>query len=112
MAVPQVIYSPEARADLLAIETYIAVNDGDMRAELIIGRLDEAILNLAYMPGMGRLRRYLEPGVRAFAVSPWVIVYELLPSLDGIIVLRVIDGRRDLDTVLAKGKRSRQRRTR
>jgi plasmid stabilization system protein ParE len=58
MADPRVIYSPQARADLMAIETYIAANDGEARAELIIGRIDETIRNLAYMPGMGRSRAY------------------------------------------------------
>lgn len=108
MAEPQIIYSPEARADLLALETYIAANDGEARAELILGRIDEAIVNIAYMPGMGRPRPYLDPDTRAFAVPPWLIVYTLLPDLDGIAVLRVIDGRRDLDTVFAR-KRARKR---
>ena len=45
MAEPQIIYSPEARADLLALETYIAAHDGEVRAELIISRIDETILN-------------------------------------------------------------------
>jgi toxin ParE1/3/4 len=108
-AVPQVVYSPEARADLLAIETYIAVNDGEARAELIIGRLAETILNLAYMPGMGRSRPYLASGARAFSAAPWLIVYDLLPSLDGIVVLRVLDGRRDLDRLFAKRQRRARR---
>jgi plasmid stabilization system protein ParE len=108
---PQIVYSAQARIDLLAIETYIAINDGETRAELIIGRLEEALLNLAYMPGMGRSRPYLESGARAFAVAPWLIVYELLPSLDSIAVLRVIDGRRDLDAVFAKLRKRPRRRT-
>ena len=110
MAEPQVIYSPEARADLLALETYVAANDGEARAELIIGRIDETIFNLAYMPGMGRPRPYLDPGARAFAISPWLIVYAPLPDLEGIAVLRVIDGRRDLDAVFSLGKQPRQSR--
>ena len=110
MAEPQIIYSPEARADLLALETYIATNDGEARAELIIGRIDEAILNLAYMPGIGRPRPYLAQDARAFAVSPWIIVYALLPDLDGIAVLRIIDGRRDLDAVFGRRKKVRPRR--
>jgi len=109
MAEPQIIYSAEARADLLALESYIAANDGEARAELIIGRIDEAILNLAFMPGMGRPRSYLDPGTRAFAASPWIIVYALLPDLDGITVLRIIDGRRDLKTVFARRKKTRGR---
>ena len=110
MTDPQIIYSPEARADLLALESYIAANDGEARAELIIGRIDEAILNLAFMPGMGRPRAYLDPDSRAFAVSPWIIVYAVLPDLNGIAVLRIIDGRRDLDTMFSRQKKVSRRR--
>ena len=111
MAEPQVIYSADARSDLMAIENYIAANDGEARAELIIGRIDETILNLAYFPGMGRSRPYLEPDARAFAISPWIIVYEPLPDLDGIAILRIIDGRRDLDAAFARRKRRPRRRS-
>jgi len=96
MALPQITYSPEARSDVLAIETYIATNDGEARAELIIDRIDETVLNLAYMPGMGGSRPYLDPVTYAFPISSWLIVYEPLPDLDGIAVLRVIHGARDL----------------
>ena len=96
MPIPQVDYSPEARADLLAIETYTAIKYGETQAQLIVGRLKGTILNFSYMPGMGRPRPHIRAGALMFPVSPWIIVYEPLPSLDGIAVLRVIDSRRDL----------------
>ena len=68
MAQPLVIYTPEARADLLALESYVAVHDGEARAELVIGRIEETIRTLAYMPRMGRARPYLAYGTLAFAV--------------------------------------------
>jgi plasmid stabilization system protein ParE len=110
MAQPQIIYSPEARADILALATYIARIDGEARAELIVNRIDETIQVLAYMPAMGRPRFYLARAARVFAVSPWLVVYTPLPDLDGILVVRVVDGRRDLPAVLGKNRR-RQRKT-
>jgi plasmid stabilization system protein ParE len=59
------------------------------------------------MPGLGRPRPYLRRGARAFPVSPWQIIYTPLAGLDGIRVIRVVDARRDLPTLLGK-KRKRQ----
>ncbi len=109
MAEPRIIYAPEARADFLALETYNAANDGEARAELIAARIDQTIINLAYMPGMGRQRPYLDAAARVFAVSPWLIVYTVLPELDGILVLRIVDGRRDVGTVFPARKARRRR---
>ncbi len=95
----RVVLTGEAEADLLALERYIAERDGKQRANMILGRIYETIRTLAFMPGMGRPSPYLETGTRSFAVSPWSIFYVPLPELDGIRVVRVIDGRRDLDTL-------------
>jgi toxin ParE1/3/4 len=93
----RIVYAEKARADLRALEEYIAAHDGQLRADMILGRIEETIGTLAFMPGMGRPRPEVEPGARAFPVSPWVIYYTALPELDGIRVVRVIDGRRDLE---------------
>jgi toxin ParE1/3/4 len=95
----QVILSDEARADLVALELYITDRDGEQRANMILGRIYGSIRTLAFMPGMGHSRSYLREGLRAFSVTPWTIIYELQPDLDGIRVIRVVDGRRDLDTL-------------
>jgi plasmid stabilization system protein ParE len=101
----QIIVSAEARADLLQLERYIAEHDGDLRAELVIGRIWETIRTLAFMPGLGSPRPYLTRKTRAFPAPPWLIVYAPLPSLDGIRIVRVVDGRRDLPSVLGSTKR-------
>ena len=84
---------------MLELELYIAERDGESRAELILGRIEETIRTLAFMPGLGRARPFLNRHMRAFPVSPWLIVYTTLPDLDGIRVVRVVDGRRDLAAV-------------
>jgi plasmid stabilization system protein ParE len=57
MTLPNIVLSSEAHADLLDIEAYIVHQDGEARAEMVIGRLTQGIRSLAFMPGMGRTRR-------------------------------------------------------
>jgi toxin ParE1/3/4 len=101
----RIFISAEARADLLALERYVAEHDGQLRAELILGRIEESIRTLAFMPGLGRPRPYLKRGTRTFPISPWLVVYAPLPDLDGIRVVRVVDGRRDLGAVIGNKRR-------
>jgi len=63
--------------------------------------------NLASMPGMGGSRSYLPRNRRAFPIRPWTIIYRSLPDGDGILVQRILDGRRDLGTIF-KAKKPRR----
>lgn len=101
MVQPLIYFSRDARSDLLTLEEYIAKNDGEARAELIVGRILGSISTLAYMPGMGRTRLYLDENVRVFAVPPWLILYTVLPERDGIRVIRIVDSRRDLTSLMS-----------
>lgn len=103
MTSKRIVFTQTARSDLASIENYIAENDGEARASAVRARLDKAIENLAMMPGIGASRPYLKPGRRAFPVSPWTIYYTTLS--DGIRVLRVIDGRRDLPSLFGRSKK-------
>ena len=76
-----------------------------MRATGVVERIWKTMHNLAFMPGMGRGRSYLEAETRAFPVAPWLIVYDPLPGDDGILVQRILDGRRDLAAIFKKKSR-------
>jgi toxin ParE1/3/4 len=102
---PSAQYADEASDDLRKLEDYIAERDGENAAQRVTDRIMRAADNLALMPRMGRLKRGLEPGTRAFAVRHWMIYYDILPDAEGVHVLRVIDGRRDLDTVFRRSER-------
>ncbi|NGM49403.1 type II toxin-antitoxin system RelE/ParE family toxin [Caulobacter sp. 602-2] len=52
---------------------------------------------MAAFPNLGRATR---SGVRLHSVKPWIIVYR--PVTGGVEVLRVLDGRRDLDVLIGK----------
>jgi plasmid stabilization system protein ParE len=105
--VAQLIVSPEADADLEAIATFIAERDGVARATAVAERIWKTVQNLALMPRMGGSRAYLSKGRRAFPAPPWTIVYRPLPDDGGILVQRILDGRRNLTTIF-KGKKRRR----
>jgi toxin ParE1/3/4 len=105
VTVLQVVLTPAAQNDLNEIETYIIEQSGELRAAEVRDRLQKTMHNLALMPGMGRWHPYLDKHWRAFPVAPWTIYYKQRPSDDGIDVLRVIDGRRDLPAVFKKRPR-------
>jgi plasmid stabilization system protein ParE len=102
MAEPYFVLSPHAAADLHAIEDYIAERSGDARARLVIDRIHRSLTKLARWPGAGRLFMPGEPKLRLFSIPPWLALYERLSAFDGIHVLRVADGRRDLEAVFQR----------
>ncbi len=59
--------------------------------------LDEQFRVLATQPSMGRARDELAPDVRSFPFGRYVIFY--MPLDDGIDVVRVLHGARDVDAV-------------
>lgn len=87
---------PEAIADLDSIEDHIALDDVD-QALAFIERLYETMTLLAGQPLMGRARPELGAHIRSFPVGRYVIFYQ--PLLNGIDVVRVLSGARDVDAV-------------
>jgi len=97
----RVIRSVGAERDLELLFEYIALDGGVDRAEAVLRRIAATTHRLADFPGIGKIHRDLEGAPRAFSVWPWLVIYERLPDGDGIYVLRVIDGRRDLPRHMA-----------
>jgi plasmid stabilization system protein ParE len=96
MAPPRLVLSLSAERDLDALFDWIARDSGVNRAEAILRHIGETLERLAAMPRIGRVRHELDGEPRTFAVWPWVIVYEPLSDEAGVVVWRVLDGRRDL----------------
>lgn len=86
-------YSPQAREDLIDIWLYVA-SDSIRAADRFIDRIYAMCTTLADSPGMGRERPEISPGCRGFTVGEYVIFYE--EGKDGIVILRVLHGSRDL----------------
>jgi toxin ParE1/3/4 len=87
---------PLAEADILEIWDYIA-DDSVAAADRWLDELDAKFNLLATQPMMGRVRDELEPGMRSFPFGRYVIFY--MPIDEGIDVVRVLHGARDIDAV-------------
>ena len=85
---------PQAEADVLEIWDYIA-EDSVIDADRWVDRLDEKLSLWATQPLMGRTRDELAAGIRSIAFGRYVIFFQPLP--DGIDVVRVLHGSRDID---------------
>lgn len=90
----KVALSGKARRDLLAIYAYLAERS-PRAANALLERIDEKFVNLSHFPFMGRARSSLAPGVRSVIVGMYVIFYVV--ERDRIDVVRIIDGRMDID---------------
>lgn len=94
---PTVSCRPLAALDILDIWAHIA-DDNLAAADRWVDGLDVAFSRLATQPMMGRARPGLAPDLRSLPFRRYVIYY--LPLHDGIDVVRVLHGARDVDGVL------------
>jgi len=82
-----------ANSDLEKITNYIA-DLNPSAADAFLTKLDETCDLLAEHPGIGRPRPRLGENVRSFPIGNYLLFY--VPTIDGMIVLRLIYGGRDL----------------
>jgi len=103
MTLPVRISEP-ALLDLLDINDYYLMEVDDKVAEKIISGLEIAINNLAELTDRGSVpKELLALGIRQYRqiiIKPYRIIYEPLP--DKVIVHAVLDGRRDIQSLLAQ----------
>ena len=85
---------PLAADDIAEVWDYIAEDNLDA-ADRWIDRLDEQFGLLATQPLMGRARPELGPELRSYPFGRYMIFYA--PLADGIDVIRVLHGARDID---------------
>ena len=90
---PRIIRTPAAEDDLWEILLYIA-RDNEDAAFRLIDTIDEKFQLLAQFPNAGPARPELLRNVRSFPVASYLIFY--VPVEDGIEVLRVVHGARNL----------------
>jgi toxin ParE1/3/4 len=86
-------FSTEASRDLEQIAGYIhGLNP--IAADRFLDLLEETCDMLAMHPLLGRTRPELAENLRSFAVGNYLVFY--LPAPDGVFVVRIIYGGRDL----------------
>ena len=86
--------TPQAEIDLTAIWAYIAA-DNIRAADALINRIERTFDMLAESPYAGRARHDLAKELRTFPVGNYIIFY--VPVSDGVEVVRVLNGRQDVD---------------
>jgi toxin ParE1/3/4 len=92
----RLLIRPQALTDLDDIFDYIAEDSID-RAIGFIRKLYEQMETLAINPGIGRRRDVLIPGLRSLPYGNYLIFYT--PLDDGVDVVRVLNGARDLEAL-------------
>lgn len=86
--------TPEAARDLDEITDHLIAADAPAAAARLVDAIEEKCQALARMPEMGRRREELATGLRSSLVGPYVLFYRVTD--EGIDVIRVIHGRRDI----------------
>jgi len=89
--------SDDAEEDLLEIWDYIAPRDL-AAAEGVISEISAVFSMLAENPLAGRSRIEFRQELRSFPVGMYLVFYRVIE--DGIVIVRVLHGARDLPGVL------------
>jgi toxin ParE1/3/4 len=90
----KIFISARAREDLLQIFSYIAGRN-HFAARNVIEAIDGKFEQLSRFPFIGRERTSLAEGLRSVVVRTHLIFYVV--ERERIIIVRVIDGRMDVD---------------
>ena len=96
------VVSPDARADLDHIFDYIAEENLDA-AERFLEQCYNRFTNLIAQPRMGEARPDLGAALRQVVLGQYLILYQ--PTSDGVEILRVIHGARDVPATFRRRPR-------
>ncbi len=83
-----------ALKDIEQIADYIAQTAGVAQADVFLDELNQKLVKVAQFPKLGRQRDEIFPNVRSLTLKTYLILY--LPTQNGIDILRVVSGYRDL----------------
>ncbi|HZW29832.1 MAG TPA: type II toxin-antitoxin system RelE/ParE family toxin [Isosphaeraceae bacterium] len=90
---PRILRTKQAELDLVEILFFLRSRSPNL-ADRFESDFEEKCRLLAEFPLMGRDRSELAPELRSSLVKPYVVFYR--PLADGIEIIRVIHGSRDL----------------
>ncbi|MCC5982373.1 MAG: type II toxin-antitoxin system RelE/ParE family toxin [Oceanicaulis sp.] len=90
--------SPEAGEDLLEIGRYTTQEWGEAQSERYLDRLNDTFHRLVLMPGLGRARDDIRPGVFSYPAGRHMVWYR--PVETGIEILRVLHTRQRSEDAL------------
>lgn len=100
----QVLLTEDAARDLEEIQVYISENDSPAAASHVLDSLEKAIAHLENFPERGAfLKDLIALGIKEYRFiffKPYKIIYRV--SGEVVIVYLVADGRRDMQSLLAR----------
>jgi toxin ParE1/3/4 len=82
---------------LYTIWDYLVEEAGEATADSILDVIQKKCEKIAAFPEAGQIRNELLANLRSFVVKSYVVFY--MPLSDGIDVLRVLHGARDIESV-------------
>lgn len=97
------VWSPEAIDDRERIWDYYVGVAGTHTAGKIFLKLADVIALIEDQPFAGRARNEVRPGLRSFAAMPHIVFYRVVDDRPEIV--RVLDGRQDIEEQFADGDR-------
>ena len=93
----KVRFTRHAREDLLDIWLYIAPRCSNTVADQVYDRIEQTCRLLKHNPQLGPARPEIAEDARALVIERWIALYRLVE--DGVQVVRIVDGVRDLTRV-------------
>jgi toxin ParE1/3/4 len=93
-----VVFTPEAKDDLLDLYDYIADRSSAKRALGYIARIEKSCMSLQTLPERGTLRKDLRPGLRVMGFEHRVLIAFRVNS-DSVAILRILYGGRSVELV-------------
>jgi toxin ParE1/3/4 len=96
---PQFRLTEPAIQDIEQIADYIARESGLDQADRFLTKLDAKLAKIAQFPNLGRQRSEILSGLRSFPLDQYLILYT--PTNQGVDILRVVSGYRDLLALFA-----------
>lgn len=94
-----VVLSLRARTDLLEIHSYLAERSPSA-ADRLAARFSERFDELQNFPLLGPDRSELRASLRGLSIDGYIAFY--LIEADRIVIVRVLDGRRDMEREFSK----------
>lgn len=100
----QVLLTEDAEADLGDLIDFIADHDSQEKAEYVLNKIEQQILALSEQPQRGvRPKELSTLGIKEFRevfFKPYRIIYRVIGKR--VFVYLIADGRRDMQTLLAR----------
>jgi toxin ParE1/3/4 len=91
-----VIFTPEAKNDLLELYDYIADHSSTTRAMRYIERIEKSCMSLNTLPERGTRREDLRPDLRVMGFERRVLIAFRISS-GSVAILRILYGGRSVD---------------